>query len=102
MSRATNGTKSPSNVRSLYRSGKLEMQQSASMPRIDPPAASATFLPVSLVRAVRKPQQTTRTNARIYGSSVVELVLASGASLRIETDAIDTALVCGLLAELRR
>ena len=92
-----------SHWKTLYRTGKLEAQaQLASTPRIDTPAASATFLPVSLVRAVRKPQPATRPTARACGSSVVQLVLASGATLRIETDALDAALVCALVAELRR
>jgi transposase-like protein len=94
-----------SHWKALYRAGKLDAQsqsQSASTPRIDTPAASATFLPVSLVRAVRKPQRATRPTARACGSSVVQLVLASGATLRIEIDALDAALVCALVAELRR
>jgi transposase-like protein len=95
-----------SHWKTLYRAGKLDAQaqsQSASTPRIDSPAASATFLPVSLVRTVRRPQQpATRLSARARGSSVVQLVLASGATLRIETDALDAVLVCALVAELRR
>ena len=90
-----------SHWKALYRAGKLEAPvQSA--PRVHAPAASATFLPVSLVRAARRPQPATRPTARACGSSVVQLVLASGATLRIETDAVDAALVCALVAELRR
>jgi transposase-like protein len=88
--------------KALYLAGKLEAQpQSTNSPGTDPPAAGTTFLPVSLIRAVPK-QPATRLVARACGSSVVELVLVSGASLRIETDAIDAAFVCALLAELRR
>jgi len=88
--------------KALYVAGKLEAQrQSANSPDIDAPAASATFLPVSLIRPVPK-QPATRPVARACGRSVVQLVLASGASLSIETDAIDAAFVCALLAELRR
>jgi transposase-like protein len=93
-----------SHWKALYRAGKLEAPvQSA--PRVHAPAASATFLPVSLVRAARRPQQAQpakRPDACACSSSVVQLVLASGASLRIETDAVDAALVCALVAELRR
>jgi transposase len=91
-----------SHWRGLYRAGNLEVEQSASTPRIDPPATNATFLPVRLVRAVRKPQHESHANPRAHRNSVVELVLASGASLRIESDAIDAALVCALVVELRR
>ena len=34
--------------------------------------------------------------------SVVQLVLACGATLRIETGALDAALVCALVAELQQ
>jgi transposase-like protein len=97
-----------SHWKTLYRAGKLDAQaqsRSASTPRIDSPAASATFLPVSLARTVRRPQQpqpATRPSARAHGSSVVQLVLGSGATLRIESDALDAVLVCALVAELRR
>jgi hypothetical protein len=49
--------------------------------------AARTFLPAD-------------ANARC--GSVVQLVLASGASMRIESGALDATLVCALVAELRR
>jgi transposase len=88
--------------KALYLAGKLEAQpQPTSSLDVDAPAASAKFLPVSLIRPVPK-QPETRPAARACGNSVVQLVLASGASLSIETNAIDAAFVCALLAELRR
>jgi hypothetical protein len=59
-------------------------------------------VPVTIAPAVRRPQQAARPDAGARGNGVVQLVLASGASLRIETDALDAALVCALVAELRR
>ena len=88
-----------SHWRTLYRAGKLDVQ---STPRVRGSRASATFLPVSIVPAVRGPQPATRPVAGACGGSVVQLMLASGATLRIETGALDAALVCALVAELRR
>jgi transposase len=85
--------------KALYLAGSLE---AASAPRM---AANATFVPVTIAPAMmRTPQPAARSDAGAgaRGSSVLQLVLASGASLRIETDALDTALVCALVAELRR
>jgi transposase-like protein len=91
-----------SHWKALYRAGKLDAQDQ-SAPRVAAaPAASATFVPVSLVRGVRKPQPAARLDATACGRSVVQLMLGSGATLRIETDALDAALVCALVAELRR
>ena len=88
-----------SHWRPLYRAGKLAVQ---STPRGRASRASATFLPVSIVPAVRGPQPAPRPVAGACGSGVVHLMLASGVTLRIETDALDAALVCALVAELRR
>ncbi len=88
-----------SHWRTLYRAGKLDVQ---STPRGRGSRASATFLPVSIVPAVRGPQPAPRPVAGACGGSVVQLMLASGATLRIETGALDAALVCALVAELRR
>jgi transposase-like protein len=90
-----------SHWKALYRAGKLDAQAHAA-PRVAAPAASATFVPVSLVRAVRRPQPAAHPVAAACGRSVVQLVLGSGATLRIETGALDAALVCALVAELRR
>jgi transposase-like protein len=87
--------------KALYRAGKLDAQVK-SAPRVHVPAASATFVPVSVVPAVRRPQPAARADAAACRSGIVQLVLASGATLRIETGALDAALVCALVAELRR
>jgi transposase-like protein len=85
--------------KALYRAGKLDAPaQSAS--RVRASAANATFVPVSIAPAVRRPAA--RLNAHAGGSGVVQLLLASGDTLRIETGALDAALVCALVAELRR
>ena len=92
-----------SHWKGLYRAGKLDAQaQSARTPRVHAPTASATFVPVTIVPAPRRRQPAVLPDAGARGSSVVQLVLASGATLRLETDALDAALVCALVAELRR
>jgi transposase-like protein len=87
--------------KALYRAGKLDAQVKSS-PRVSGPAASATFFPVSVVPEVRRSQRPARPDAVACRSGIVQLVLASGASLRIETGALDAALVCALVAELQR
>ena len=87
--------------KALYRAGKLDAQVK-SAPRVPGPAASATFVPVNVLPAMRKPQPATRSDAAAARSGIVQLVLASGATLRIETGALDAALVCALVAELQR
>jgi transposase-like protein len=87
--------------KALYRSGKLGTPVKPTA-RIAGPAASATFVPVSVVPEVRRLQPVTRSDATAGRSSVLQLVLASGATLRIETAALDPALVCALVAELQR
>ncbi|MGH7714668.1 MAG: hypothetical protein ACREML_01610, partial [Vulcanimicrobiaceae bacterium] len=83
--------------KSLYRAGKLDAQPPA---RARPAVPRTTFMPVSLAPAVRTSQQPTRGHdAR--GRSVVQLTLASGATLRLESDGMDAAMVCALVAELR-
>jgi transposase-like protein len=86
--------------RALYRAGKLNAQVLAA-PRIAGPAASATFVPVSLASEVRRSQPASRPDAAAC-SGIVQLVLASGATLRIEAGALDASLLCALVAELRR
>jgi transposase len=85
----------------LYRARKLDAQVK-SAPRAASLGASATFVPVNVVRAVRSPQPAAQPAAAACRSGIVQLVLASGATLRMETGALDTALVCALVAELRR
>ena len=85
----------------LYRARKLDAQVK-SAPRVASLGASARFVPVNVVRAVRSPQPAAQPDAAGTRSGIVQLVLASGATLRIETGALDTALVCAIVAELRR
>jgi transposase-like protein len=87
--------------KALYRAGKLDAQVK-SAPRVPDSATSATFVPVNVVPAVRSPELTTQPDAAASRSSIVQLVLASGATLRIETSALDAEFVCALVAELRR
>ena len=86
--------------KALYRAKKLDAQVK-STPRVPDPAASAKFVPVNVLPAVRRSQPSTH-DAAASRSSIVQLVLASGATLRIETGALDAALVCALVAELQR
>jgi transposase-like protein len=87
--------------KALYRAGKLDAPAKPRA-RFAGPAASATFVPVSVAPEVRRPQPATRSDAAVGRSGIVQLVLASGATLRIETTALDAALVCALVAELQR
>ena len=87
--------------KSLYRAGKLRAPVKPPA-RVVGPAASATFVPVSVVAEVRRRGPVMRSDAAAGRSGIVELVLASGATLRIETAALDVALVCALVAELQR
>ncbi len=80
----------------LYRAGKLN---AARTPRARAVAPRATFLPVTIAaagRALRPPG--TQSSAW----SIVQLMLASGASMRIETGPLDAGLICALVAELRQ
>ncbi len=87
-----------SHWRALYRAGQLEAQPA---PRVRASAESARFVPVSIAPAVRTLEAISNL-ARAGGSSVVQLVFASGAALRIEAGDLDAALVRALVAELRR
>lgn len=87
--------------RTLYRSGQLDAPVKPT-PRVARSAASATFVPVSLVSEVRSPQSAAQPNRTGSCSGIVQLVLASGDTLRMEIGALDAALVCALVAELRR
>jgi transposase len=93
----------PNNLRqwqTLYRTGKYDAQVTTS--RAAGPTTSATFVPVNVVHPVRRSQPATRSHSQAGGRGVVQLVLANGATLRIETGALDAALVCALVAELQR
>jgi transposase-like protein len=85
----------------LYRVRKRDVQVKPA-PRTASLGASATFVPVNEVRAVRSPQPAAQPDAAASRSGIVQLVLASGATLRLETRALDAALVCALVAELQR
>jgi transposase-like protein len=87
--------------KTLYRAGKLDAQVK-SAPRVAGPSANATFVPVNVAPPMRRPQPVTRPDAAASRSSIVQLMLASGATLRIETGALDAALVSALIAELQR
>jgi transposase len=87
--------------KTLYRSGELDAPVKPTA-RVAGPAASATFVPVSVVPEMRRPHPATRSDSVAGRSGIVQLVLASGATLRIETGVLDAALVCALVAELQR
>jgi transposase len=87
--------------KALYRTGKLGAPVKPAA-RVARPAASATFVPVGVVSEVRRPQPATRSDATAGRGAILQLVLASGATLRIETAALDAGLVCALVAELQR
>jgi transposase-like protein len=84
-----------------YSAGGLDAPVMSS-PRAHAPEASATFVPVNVVPAVRRRQPAERPDALACRSGVLQLVLTSGATLRIETGALDAALVCALVSELQR
>ena len=86
--------------RRLYRAGELDAQLKRAV-RVAGPLASASFVPVTVVPAVRSLQPASSAVAAAFRSTV-QLVLATGATLRIETAALDAALVCALVAELQR
>jgi len=79
----------------LYRAGKLGAHQSG---RGGVAAPSATLLPVMLAPEVRR----ATSGAQAGNVNVVQLMLASGATLRIETGALDAELLCALVAQLQR
>ena len=85
----------------LYRAGKLDAPVKSAL-RVSGSAVSATFVPVNVVRPARRPQVPARPDESVSGCSVVQLVLATGATLRLETRALDAALVCAVVAELQR
>ena len=96
--------------KALYRAGKLDAPVKP-VAHVAGPAANVTFMPVSVVPQMRSaglsrqravPQVSARPDESASGSSVVQLVLATGATLRLETRALDAAFVCALVAELQR
>ena len=88
-----------SHWRTLYRAGKLAPVPTSP---VRDSTARATFLPVSIAPAVRGAHSDARPDAGTHGGSIVHLTLVSGATLRIETGALDAGLLCALVAELQR
>lgn len=76
-----------------YRAGKLEAK--GAKPRVRA-SQRPEFVPVSVASTPRK-----RLDGAVR-NDVVEIVFASGTTLRIETGAIDMALLSALVADLRR
>jgi transposase-like protein len=87
--------------RRVYRAGKLDAQSPPALRR-GGKEASALFVPVRVVAPVPQLQQAAQDDSKACCGGVVQLMLASGGTLRIESAKIDTALVCALVAELRR
>lgn len=85
--------------RAHYRAGTLETPlPRAARVRADgsPPA----FLPVTVAPATRRPRVALGTCSS--ESSIVQLSLVSGATLRIETRSLDVAMLCALIEQLQR
>jgi transposase-like protein len=87
--------------RRLYRAGKLDAQSAPAL-QSDKDAVSAMLVPVRVVPAVRQSRSVVQRDTSARCSSVMHVMLASGSALRIESAAIDAALVCAVVAELRR
>ena len=81
----------------LYRAEKLNAEPPS---RARSTASSATFLPVTIAATGRVSHSCAEAASRAL--SVVQLTLASGAMLRIESDALDAGLLCALVAALQR
>ena len=89
----------------IYRAGQLDApryQPVKSALRVAGSASSAAFVPVNVVRPARRPQVPARPDESASGGSVVQVVFATGATLRLETRALDAAFVCALVAQLQR
>jgi transposase-like protein len=81
----------------LYRAGKLNVQPA---PRARAIAPKAPFLPVMIAAAGFAPR--VASGPQPSALNIVQLTLASGATLRIETGTLDAGLICALVAELRQ
>jgi transposase-like protein len=91
--------------KALYRAGKLDAPAAERASRMVDRFGSPTFVPVSVLPDARPPALAACTDTfagRSGGSGILQLVFSSGATLRIETGAVDAALVCALVAELRK
>ncbi len=80
--------------KALYRAGKLD-PASALAPRTVG-ATSGTFVPVTITPGA----QLARDLAE--ASSIVQITLSCGSTLRIESGALDGELICALVAQLQR
>ena len=85
----------------LYRAGKLGLHAKPATSAAGA-TTSATFVPVNVVRPAGRPPMKEQVASQISGGVVVQVVLTTGATLRIETRSLDAALMCALVAELRR
>ncbi|MDQ2817562.1 MAG: transposase [Candidatus Eremiobacteraeota bacterium] len=83
--------------RAQYRANKLV----DATPRSGLKAPAAAFLPVSIGAEATVPARPVFRDDRAVGSSCVRVMFASGASLRIETDRLDVALISAVMSELR-
>lgn len=81
----------------LYRAGKLKEEPA---PRARAASPKASFLPVTIAAAAQAPQAA--SGAPPSASSIVQLMLASGATLRIEAGTLDAGFIRALIAELRQ
>jgi transposase-like protein len=81
----------------LYRAGRLRVELA---PRARTVASGPALVPVSIALTPRTPALAAVGPSTAL--SVVQLMLASGATLRIETGALDAGVICALVAELRR
>lgn len=84
--------------RARYHDSKLEGPLSRARGRSD--ASSAALLPVTVVPAMSATSVAASEIARVL--SIVELSLPSGARLRIETSALDPAMLGALIGQLQR
>ncbi|GAC1502790.1 MAG: hypothetical protein NVS1B14_07780 [Vulcanimicrobiaceae bacterium] len=87
-----------SHWKTLYRAGKLDVQP---LKRVRRATETVTFLPVKIAPTARTSHRPKPHHEAHTRGSVVQLMLESGATLRFEIG-VDAALVCALVAELRR
>ncbi len=83
----------------LYRAGQLDAQPSKC---VGATTKAATFLPVTIARSASASQRPIPHHDTHARKNLVQVMLASGATLRFETDVLNADLVCALVAELRR
>jgi transposase-like protein len=84
------------NWMALYRAGTLE----APTPQRRRPSSGATFLPVTIAASTQLPQP--KRHRGQWNPSVVNITLASGGSLQIESELLDVGVLCALIAQLQR